>query len=343
MAMGDPSPAESSSEKIAETKDEDELLIFTSKGSKFIKPKIEPRDISLSDLSSPADSPGLTSPNATSLATSSIATPLPSSNSISHQNALNSAGIMSDFAFLQQQAHAQQQQQHAHSHSHSLSHSQSHSQSQSQAQTPIPNSASSSAPSQHGSPGESTLPPDADAEAVALAMSLDLPGAFGAWSAWSDQEALLINYLSSGADFNLAQSAAFAGENDGRAYAWPGAGYGDGGGDAIMGTAAATASGMGHQVPVHRANNHNGEQAQMSCAQPLHPGSDPGKMGDQAAFASLFPGLTGVPEPSSFVHNANNSANNNNIGMSNDMQNAGPVAGQTFPVQDGMTPWDMFL
>ncbi len=40
------------------------------------------------------------------------------------------------------------------------------------------------------------------------------------WAAWSDQEAMLINYLSSGVDINSAASAAFATDADPMSFLW---------------------------------------------------------------------------------------------------------------------------
>jgi len=40
------------------------------------------------------------------------------------------------------------------------------------------------------------------------------------WSAWSDQEAMLINYLSSGVDINAATNAAFANDADPMSFIW---------------------------------------------------------------------------------------------------------------------------
>ena len=67
------------------------------------------------------------------------------------------------------------------------------------------------------SPSESTLCATPERDRDLLGINADVPGA---WSAWADQEALLINYLSSGADLQLAQTAAFAREPDPSAFMW---------------------------------------------------------------------------------------------------------------------------
>lgn len=59
-----------------------------------------------------------------------------------------------------------------------------------------------------------TLPPTPDDTMI---MNRDLPDS---WSAWSDQEALLINYISSGADMHIAQNAAFQQEPDPATFMW---------------------------------------------------------------------------------------------------------------------------
>lgn len=71
------------------------------------------------------------------------------------------------------------------------------------------------------SPSDATAPTLPSTPDDSLLMNTDLPGA---WSAWSDQEALLINYISSGADMHLAQNAAFRQEPDPASFMWQGMG-----------------------------------------------------------------------------------------------------------------------
>ena len=78
-------------------------------------------------------------------------------------------------------------------------------------------SAIQSSPSDQASnsPSNLQLPPTPDI----LAMGTGLPAS---WAAWTDQEALLINYLSSGIDLNVAEMAAYAGVPDPSAFLWSG-------------------------------------------------------------------------------------------------------------------------
>ncbi|THH10362.1 hypothetical protein EW145_g1390 [Phellinidium pouzarii] len=178
----------------------------------------------------------------------------------------------------------------------------------------------------HGSPGDLALLADTDGDEGTLAMSLDLPGAFDAWSAWSDQEALLINYLSSGADFNLAQSAAFAGEPDPGAFMWSDMSNSNSPDTQTAGQAQSQPQGLNGSGP-------DGTLAQSQQQQQLADaegtiGSGTGT--DDVGYASLFPGLD-VQEPSPFVH-----------GSGDSMSFSPPSQAQSqFPPQSGA--WEMYF
>lgn len=74
---------------------------------------------------------------------------------------------------------------------------------------------SSSSDQSSNSPNGLQLPATPDM----LAMGTGLPAS---WAAWTDPEALLISYLSSGIDLNVAEMAAYAGVPDPSAFLWPG-------------------------------------------------------------------------------------------------------------------------
>lgn len=112
--------------------------------------------------------------------------------------------------------------------------------------------------SQHrnGSPSDGTFPPTPDDSFAA--MNTEIPGA---WSAWSDQEALLINYLSSGVDMHLAQNAAFPGEvSDSTTFMWENTGNSN--------TPEATSPNV-TKVPVQTLQQHQQHLAQQGAAQQL--------------------------------------------------------------------------
>ncbi|EJD07642.1 uncharacterized protein FOMMEDRAFT_116020 [Fomitiporia mediterranea MF3/22] len=142
---------------------DDELLIFAGKNN-IVKPKDEPREVTLASQTS---------------------TP-PTSSAVSAASVLRSNSVPIQRQFQDQDT--------------LLTRSNSLSQA-------------------HNSPHDSTLPPtpEGDGNARSASMNVDLPSA---WTAWSDQEALLINYLSSGADLHFAQNAAFTGEPDPSSFMW---------------------------------------------------------------------------------------------------------------------------
>ncbi|KAI5121634.1 hypothetical protein M0805_001163 [Coniferiporia weirii] len=242
-ALSDPQLVASDDRPAGEA--EDELLIFAGK-KRLVKPKVEPAEVSLSEMSTPE-----------------------SSGSVASSSALTSTLVESPPADFPLPTHPSSVQSHGQS--------QSQIQIQSQGQS-------------DGSPISAAAPPDMDADGTALSMSLDFPGA---WSAWSDQEALLINYLSSGADFNLAQSAAFSGEPDPRAFMWPDMSHAN---SPDAPTQNQSSSGT-RQVP---------ESAQLQNLQQPQEQRPVGvetkfPFSNANGFAALFPGLD-AREPSSFAH-----------------------------------------
>ena len=131
-------------------------------------------------------------------------------------------------------------------------------------------------------------------------MNADLPTS---WTAWSDQEALLINFLSSGADLHFAQNAAFTGEPDPSAFMW-----------AEMGNSNSNSSGNSPEA------SHSTPQNTSMKLQPQNPAPE---------FSALMNGMNGQePSTSAFVN-----LPEGGLGMS---QNP-------FPMQSGTTPWDMFF
>ncbi|KAH8111005.1 fungal-specific transcription factor domain-containing protein [Phellopilus nigrolimitatus] len=151
------------------------------------------------------------------------------------------------------------------------------------------------------SPSDTTMPatpatPDIDP----LAMNADLPSA---WSAWSDQEALLINYLSSGADLSLAQSAAFAGEPDPSAFMW---------------------AEMSHANSPDAPGTDGASRQQRQGSEETKPGIGLDRNG---GFGTLYSSMD-AGEPSSFVQTPEGG-----IGQPSQTHNQ-------FPMQTGTTPWD---
>ena len=135
-------------------------------------------------------------------------------------------------------------------------------------------------------------------------MNTDLPGA---WSAWSDQEALLINYISSGADMHLAQNAAFRQEPDPASFMWQDMGNPNG-----THTPEEPTSPDGTKVPIHRLST-----------------GPPTSSGGATAFNPVFPNYTNGMDNqrSSFVN-----APESGLGLPQGMLQG----------QQGMA-WDMFF
>ncbi|KAL5513258.1 hypothetical protein ACEPAH_3656 [Sanghuangporus vaninii] len=159
------------------------------------------------------------------------------------------------------------------------------------------------------SPEDSTLPPtpEGDTNVLGVPMNADLPAA---WTAWSDQEALLINYLSSGADLHFAQNAAYTGEPDPSAFMW-----------AEMGNSNNNSSGNSPEASGSAAQDVSLKlQQQQQQRQQQSTAPD---------YAALMNGMNGQePSTSAFVN-----LPEGGLGLSQNQ----------FPMQSGTTPWDMFF